>query len=261
MSKFGAKTRALEVVEGLDLSKKDYIVTGATSGIGVETVRALAKAGARVTMAVRDTKKGDEVARKIREVTSDHIHVEVEKVHLDSLESVNDFVKRFLEKKIPLHGLINNAGIMACPKTYTIDGFEAQFGTNHMGHFALTLGLIPALIEGYKQSGKKSRVINVSSITHADAEINFDDVNYRNRDYDPWKAYAQSKVANILFSVALTELYSKDGIVSNAVMPGAIKTGLQRHIPEDVQEKEGWFDPNGFMKSLLKTSEQGAKTI
>jgi len=220
-SNFGTKTTALEVVEGIDLKNKDFIVTGGSSGIGVETVRALAQAGSRVVIGARDLEKAEVVAKDIRESTKNP-NVEVEKIELDSLASVNAFVKRFLDKKRPLHCLINNAGIMACPKAYTVDGFESQFGTNHMGHFALTIGLLPALKEAYKQTGKKSRVINVSSIAHAFSEVNFDDVNFKSRDYDPWVSYGQSKTANILFSVGLTHFYSNDGIVSNALMPGII---------------------------------------
>lgn len=218
-SKFGERTNALEVVEGIDLKGKEAIVTGAASGIGVETARALAQAGARVIIAARDLDKAESVAKDIRQSTGNP-NVEVEKIELDSLESVHAFVKRFLDKKRPLHILINNAGIMASPKTYTIDGFESQFGTNHMGHFALTIGLLPALKEAYKQSGKKTRVVNVSSIAHARANVNFDDVNFKIRDYDPWVSYGQSKTANVLFSVALTHFYDHDGIVSNALMPG-----------------------------------------
>ena len=218
-AKFGAKTTALEVVEGIDLRGKEVIVTGASAGIGIETARALAKAGARVVLGVRNLEKAEPVAKDIRESTKNP-NVEVEKLELGSLASVNEFVKRYLEKKRPLHILINNAGISAGSKSYTVDGFENNFGTNHIGHFALTLGLIPALIEGYKQSGKKSRVVNVSSLGHVASEVVFDDINFKNREWDIFPAYGQSKTANILFSVALTHLYSDKGIVSNALMPG-----------------------------------------
>lgn len=219
MSKLGAKSTAMEAIEGIDLKGKEIIVTGASSGIGIETVRALAKAGARIVLAVRDTAKAEPVAKDIRESTNNS-NLEIEKLDLDSLASVNEFVKRYLEKKRPLHILINNAGIMACPKAYTVDGFESQFGTNHIGHFALTIGLIPALLEGYKQTGKKSRVVSVSSIAHARSNVDFSDINFKNRDYDPWVSYGQSKTSNILFSVGLTHFYSDQGIVSNALMPG-----------------------------------------
>lgn len=232
-SKFDGKSTALEVIEGHDLRNKDFIVTGASSGIGIETARALAKAGARVVIAARDIKKAEEVAKDIRESTKNP-HVEVEELKLDSLSNVNAFVKRYLDKKRPLHCLINNAGVMACPKSYTEDGFETQFGTNHMGHFALTIGLLPALKEAYKQTGKKSRVVNVSSLAHVYSNVDFDDINFKTREYEPFKSYGQSKTANILFSVELTDLYSSEGIVSNALMPGGIQTGLQKHIPEDV---------------------------
>jgi NAD(P)-dependent dehydrogenase (short-subunit alcohol dehydrogenase family) len=171
-SKFGFETTALEVVEGIDLKGKEVIVTGASAGIGIETARALAKAGARVVLGVRNLEKAEPVAKDIRESTKNP-NVEVEKLDVASLASVNEFVKRYLEKKIPLHILVNNAGISAASKSYTVDGFENNFGTNHIGHFALTIGLIPALIEGYKQSGKKSRVINVSSIAHAVSDVVF----------------------------------------------------------------------------------------
>lgn len=231
--KFNAKSTALEVIEGHDLRNKDFIVTGASSGIGIETARVLAKAGARVVITARDLKKGEEVAREIRESTGNSL-VEVEELKLDSLESVNAFVKRYLDKKRPLHCLINNAGVMACPKSYTIDGFETQFGTNHMGHFALTIGLLPALKEAYKQTGRNSRVVNVSSLAHMYSDVIFEDINFKNREYDAFKSYGQSKTANILFSIALTEHYSKDGIFSNALMPGGIQTGLQKHISDEV---------------------------
>lgn len=262
VSKFGPQTTALEVVEGVDLTNKNYIVTGASSGLGVETARALAKAGARVTIAVRDITKGEEVAKQIRESTNNS-NVEAEKLDLSSLDSVNSFVKRYLDKKQPLHGLVNNAGEMACPHSYTKDGFELHFGTNYMGHFALTIGLISALIDAYKQTGKKSRVINVSSILHFLSDIHFDDINYKTREYGTLEAYCQSKTALNLFSVALTELYSKDGIVSNAVMPGRARTRISKHFPDAVQE--AWYDEKGgYMarfKKFIKTVEQGAKSI
>jgi NAD(P)-dependent dehydrogenase (short-subunit alcohol dehydrogenase family) len=218
-SKFGFETTALEVVEGIDLKGKEVIVTGASAGIGIETARALAKAGARVVLGVRNLEKAEPVAKDIRESTKNP-NVEVEKLDLGSLASVNEFVKRYLEKKRPLNILINNAGVSAGSKSYTVDGFETDFGTNHIGHFALTIGLIPALIEGYKQSGKKSRVVNVASLVHISSDVVFDDINFKNRQWDVTPAYGQSKTANILFSVALNHLYSDKGIVSNALMPG-----------------------------------------
>jgi NAD(P)-dependent dehydrogenase (short-subunit alcohol dehydrogenase family) len=257
---FNARSTALEVIEGHDLSKYEIIVTGGSSGIGVETVRALAKAGARVVIGARDLVKAEEIAKQIREETKNP-QVEVEKLELDSLASVRDFVKRYLDKKRPLNILINNAGVMACPLAYTVDGFESQFGTNHMGHFALTLGLISALEEGTKVLGKKSRVVNVSSLAHVRSNIDFDDINFKHgRVYDPFVSYGQSKTANMLFSVELSKLYSDRGIFSNSVMPGGIMTGLQKHVPREEQIKKGWINEKGEQNERFKTIEQGAST-
>ena len=218
-SKFGFETNALEVVEGVDLSGKEIIITGGSSGIGIETTRALAKAGARITMGARNLEKAEAIAKEIRESTKNP-NIEVEQLELGSLASVNEFVKRYLEKKRPLNILINNAGVLAASKSQTVDGFETDFGTNHVGHFALTLGLIPALIDGYKQSGKKSRVVSLSSMAHVISDIIYDDVNFTDREWNLFSAYGQSKTANMLFSVGLTHHYSDKGVISNSVMPG-----------------------------------------
>lgn len=255
--KFGAKCTAMEVVQGHNLTGRNYIVTGASSGIGVETARALAQVGGRVILAVRDIVKGEEVAKDIRTATKNN-QVELEKLELDNLASVNAFVNRFLATKRPLHCLINNAGIALVPLGYTVDGFETTFGTNHMGHFALTVGLLPALKAAYNQTGKKSRVVNVSSLLHVTSDIIFDDINYRKREYDPNTSYGQSKTANCLFSVHLTELYSKEGVVSNMLTPGLVRTGLQKHVAEE-QVKQ-WFAPDSPFKDMIQTTEEGAST-
>ena len=169
---FGEDTPAMAVVQGVNLTGITAIVTGASSGIGVETVRALAKVGARCIICARDMTKAKEVADDIIKTTGNK-NIQIEKLELDSLASVNAFVQRFLASQLPLHILINNAGVMACPKSYTKDGFETQFGTNHMGHFALTLGLMPALKIAAKITDKKARVINVSSSAHALSSVDF----------------------------------------------------------------------------------------
>ena len=181
--KFHAKSSALEVIKGHDLTDKEAIVTGGASGIGVETVRALAKAGARVIIATRNLQQAQEVAQQLSKETGSN-KIEAEKLDLTSLKSVHEFSKNFLAKNRPLHYLINNAGVMACPLSYTEDGFEMQIGTNHFGHFALTMDLIPALKEGAKQSGKNARVINVSSSAHTRSGIIFDDINFKKTPYD-----------------------------------------------------------------------------
>lgn len=220
-SKYDFKTTAMEVVEGVNLKGREVIVTGGSSGIGVETVRALAKAGARVVIGARNLEKAEAVANEIRESTNNP-NVEVEKLDLSSLASVREFAIRFLQKKRPLHILVNNAGLRAGTKSYTVDGFEYDFGTNHLGHFALTICLIPALTQGYKQSGKKSRVVNLSSMAHVISDVIFEDINFDKREWEYYSAYGQSKTAIVLFTIALNYYYSDRGILSNAVMPGNI---------------------------------------
>ena len=261
MSKqFGEHTPALEVVEGIDLKGYEVIVTGGNSGIGVETMRALAKAGARCILCTRDVEKGQKVADELINSTGNY-QIEVEQLELDSLDNVDSFVQRYLAKNRPLHILINNAGIMACPKSFTKDGFETQFGVNHLGHFALTVGLMPALKEGARQLKKKSRVINVTSTLHALSKVDFQDINFKNgRDYNDFVSYGQSKTCNCLFSLGLTKPFSNDGIVSYSVMPGAIRTNLGRYMSPEDWVKRGWVDENGKPLITMKSVEAGAST-
>lgn len=256
---YSEKTTAAEIVKGLNLTNYEIIVTGATSGIGIETARALASVGASVTITARDLEKGKEIIEDIKKKTKND-KIQLEELRLDSLKSVRAFVGRFLAKKKPLNILINNAGIMGCPKSYTEDGFEIQMATNYLGHFELTRGLIPALQEGFKTSGRFSRVINISSLLHAMSDINYDDINFKKREYDSFISYGQSKTAQILFSVALTEKYKDKGIVSNSVMPGVIATNLSRHMDEQEMKKRGMIDEKGNLLIKLLTVEQGAAT-
>lgn len=180
--RFGRTSTAMQVIEGHDLSGKEVIVTGGASGIGLETVRALAKAGARVVIATRNLQQAQEVAQRLMKETGSN-KIEAERLDLASLKSVHEFSKNFLAKKRPLHILVNNAGVMACPLSYTEDGLEMQIGTNHFGHFALTMDLIPALKEAAKQSGKNARVVNVSSNAHIHSNIIFDDIHFKKTPY------------------------------------------------------------------------------
>ncbi len=254
MPTFGARSTALEVIAGHDLHGHEAIVTGGASGIGVETVRALAAAGARVVIAARDRAKADGVAQDVRGSTGSNA-VEVGDLDLGSLASVRRFVDGYLAQGRPLHILINNAGIMATPLAYTEDGFESQFSTNHIGHFALTVGLLPAL----KTAGT-ARVVSLSSIGHRRDGIHFDDLNFRQRPYEPFTGYGQSKTANALFAVGLTERHAADGITANAVMPGGILTGLQKHMSREEQMALGWFGESGTPNPRFKSTEQGAAT-
>jgi NAD(P)-dependent dehydrogenase (short-subunit alcohol dehydrogenase family) len=236
---FGFETTALEVVEGVDLTGKRAIVTGGASGIGIPTAAALAKAGADVTLAVRDVAAGERVATEIGAT-------DVRYLELAKLESVEAFVRDW---DGPLHILVNNAGVMAIPElTLNEAGLELQFATNHVGHFALAHGLHGAL------AAEGARIVSVSSSGHLRSPVIFDDLNFAFRDYEPFLAYGQSKTANVLFSVGATARWARDGITSNALMPGGIATALQRHMDP------GYIDRARESGFRLKTTEQGAAT-
>jgi NAD(P)-dependent dehydrogenase (short-subunit alcohol dehydrogenase family) len=245
---FSFESTAAEVLEGIDLTGKRVIVTGGASGIGVETARALASAGADVTIAVRNLEAGAMTAKDITATTgNEQVHVE----HLDLADrsSVAAFVTAW---QGPLHILVNNAGVMAAPETRTPEGWELQFATNHLGHFGLATGLHPALA----QAGH-ARIVAVSSSAHLRSPVVFEDINFRERAYEPWAAYGQSKTANVLFAVEGSRRWVDDGITVNALNPGGIRTNLQRYVTdEDLARMRaqagagpGW-----------KTVEQGAAT-
>ena len=211
--------------------------------------------GARVVLAVRNLEAGGKTAAEIAQTAK--APVTVEKLDLSSLASVRDFTSRWGDQ--PLHMLINNAGVMACPLDYTDDGLEMQIGTNHFCHYLLAVGLVPALLNGAK-SGHASRVVSLSSIGHRRGGVNFEDPNYRHRDYDKWESYGQAKTANALFAVGFNERFATKGINANAVMPGGIMTPLQRHLPIEEQQALGWIDEHGNARAGFKTTEQGAST-
>lgn len=248
--------QAADVAAGHDLTGRYAIVTGGGSGIGLETARVLADAGARVVIAGRDAAACASAVARLRAESPDTC-VEFGELDLGSLASVRTFAHRYSGAGVPLHLLINNAGVMAPPLTRTADGFESQFGVNHLGHFALVEALLPAL----RHAGG-ARVVSLSSRAHRRGDIDFDDPNYRRRPYDPWQAYGQSKTACALQAVDVTSRYADDGITCNAVMPGAIVTGLQRHLPTDRLIAMGWADAAGNRTTPdgWKTVAQGAAT-
>jgi NAD(P)-dependent dehydrogenase (short-subunit alcohol dehydrogenase family) len=212
---FGFHSTAEDVIQGVDLSGKRVIVTGASSGIGVETARALAKAGADVTLAVRRLDAGERVAADIMETTSAR-DVKVAALDLADLASIEAFIAGW---SAPLHILVNNAGIMALPKLeQTRNGWEMQFATNFLGHFALAVGLYPALA-----TAKGARIVSVSSSANMIAPVIFDDPHFNFLPYDPFVAYGQSKTACALFAIEATRRWSKDAIFANALNPGAIE--------------------------------------
>jgi NAD(P)-dependent dehydrogenase (short-subunit alcohol dehydrogenase family) len=222
---FGFDSTAADVIEDIDLSGKRAIVTGGSSGIGVETARALAGAGADVTLAVRDTEAGQRTATEISASNGSAVHVG--RLDLADQSSVAEFAASWGG---PLHLLINNAGVMALQElTLTPDGWELQFATNHLGHFALAVGLHDALA-----AAGDGRIVSLSSRGHLRSPVVFEDINFSSRPYDPWLAYGQSKTANVLFAVEATRRWAADGITANAVHPGAIaETNLSRHMNPD----------------------------
>ncbi|MDP1632341.1 MAG: oxidoreductase [Caulobacter sp.] len=257
-SPFGAFSTAREVVAGRDLSGLTAIVTGAATGIGIETARALAEAGAAVVIAARKPDLGAAAVAEINK-TAKGPGARFEMLDLSELASIRAFAKRWGDR--PLNILINNAAVMACPLDRTHDGFEMQIGTNHFGHFLLGTLLVPALEAGAKAAGKSSRLVSLSSIGHRRSGVNWDDVNYRTRAYDKWESYGQAKTANALFAVGFHKRFKDRGITANAVMPGGIMTPLQRHLPHEEMVAMGWIDPaTGKVRDGFKTPEQGAST-
>ena len=255
-SPFQRFSTAREVVAGHDLSGQTVIVTGAATGIGVETVRALAEAGADVVIAAR---KPDLAAAAIADVeTTAKGKVSFEMLDLSDFASIRAFGARWGAR--PLNILINNAAVMACPLDHTKDGLEMQIGTNHFGHFLMTALLTPALIAGAKASGKTSRLVSLSSIGHVRSDIRWDDPHFKNGDYEKWAGYGQAKTANALFAVGFNRRFKDQGVTANAVMPGGILTPLQRHLPIEEQRAMGWIDENGKVRDGFKTTEQGAST-
>lgn len=244
---FGATTTAAEVIAGVDLTGKRAIVTGAAGGLGLETVRALSSAGAEVTIAARNLDAAMRAAQAIETSTGTPVHAA--RLDLADLSSVREFVAAWSG---PLHMLVNNAGVMATPEQRTADGRELQFATNHLGHFALTVGLHDALA-----AAGDARVVVLSSVGHVNGPVRFDDYDFTTTAYDPWLAYAQSKTANILFAVEAAMRWAADGITVNALNPGRIwGTNLGRHIDTPPQS----FDPKGSTGVSEKNIEQGAAT-
>jgi NAD(P)-dependent dehydrogenase (short-subunit alcohol dehydrogenase family) len=248
---FGAESTAADVLEGIDLTGKRAIVTGAASGIGVETARALAAAGAAVTLAVRNVDDGEKVAEEIRSGAGND-QVAAASLELTDPTSIDAFASGW-EGSLDI--LVNNAGVMAIQElTLTDRGHEMQFATNHLGHFALALGLHDALA-----AAEGARIVSVSSSGHLRSPVVFDDLDYDFRDYDPFGAYGQSKTANVLFAVEVTRRWADDGITANGLMPGGIATNLQRHVggPEYMKQAVKRFESSGIR---LKNPEQGAAT-
>ncbi|MGV8830401.1 MAG: oxidoreductase [Devosia sp.] len=252
-SGIAAKTAAIDVLGNIDLSGKTAIVTGGYSGIGLEVVRALAAKGAKVIVPVRSAAKA---AASLAGVDGD---IRTEAMDLADLASVRQFAERISADLSSLDMLINNAGIMACPETRVGPGWEAQFGVNHMGHFALTKALLPLL-----QKASAARVVSLSSTGHKISDVLWDDMDFQTTPYDKWIAYGQAKTANALFANGLSRRLRESGGLAFAVHPGGIFTPLQRHLPKEEMIALGWLgedgEPSALAKAGFKTPEQGAST-
>lgn len=247
-SGFGARSTAGEVLSGIDLSGKVAVVTGGYSGLGLETTRALANAGAHVVVPARRPADAEAALAGIP-------GTEVGELDLADLTSVEAFARRFLGTGRPIDLLIANAGIMAAPERRVGHGWESHFAICHLGHHALVNRLWPAL----KAAGG-ARVVTVSSAGHHSSPMRWDDVQFE-RGYDRWLAYGQAKTANVLFAVRLDMLGAEHGIRAFSLHPGAILTPLQRHLRQEEMVERGWIDEHGDQADpSFKSPEQGAAT-
>ena len=257
-SHFGATSTTDEVLAGVDLKGKRVLVTGVSAGLGVETARALAAHGAHVIGAVRDLRKAEAATSHVWDGAKNGGGLELIELDLASLASVRAAADRLLARDAPLDLVINNAGVMACPPMQTADGFEMQFGTNHLGHFVFTNRIAPLLQKG-------SRVVALSSAGHRYSDVDLDDPNFERTPYDPWVAYGRSKTANILFAMEFDRRHWARGVHATAVHPGGIQTELARHIgdagmAEAVARVNATLAARGKPPFRFKSIPQGAAT-
>ena len=248
-SPFGYRSTALEVIAGIDLSGKVALVTGGYSGLGLETVRALASAGARVFVAAR---RPDTAMADLEGVAG---NVTILKMDLADPASIDAFAVEIAKQTGKIDILINNAAIMANPLTRDARGYESQFATNHLGHFQMTARIWPLI----KAAGT-ARIVVLSSIGHARCGVDLGDPHFDRRDYDKWTAYSQAKSANALFAVHLDAIGQAHRVRAFAVHPGGIQTPLQRHLTHEEQVAMGWFKPDGTVIDLFKSTQAGAST-
>jgi NAD(P)-dependent dehydrogenase (short-subunit alcohol dehydrogenase family) len=255
---FGAKSTTDEVLADVDLSRKRVLVTGVSAGLGVETARALAAHGAQVVGAARDLDKAQRATEVVRADATRGGGIELVELDLANLASVRACADKLVADGRPFDLIINNAGVMATPFGKTADGFETQFGTNHLGHFVLTNRLGSLLRAG-------SRVVELSSAGHRFADVDLEDPNFERSEYTPFGAYGRSKTANVLFAVEFDRRHKDRGVRAAAVHPGGIQTELGRHMtPELVQEMIDSINAaqqaSGGESFEWKTVPQGAAT-
>jgi NAD(P)-dependent dehydrogenase (short-subunit alcohol dehydrogenase family) len=231
MSEFDKDTTADEVLDGVDLSGRRVVITGTSSGLGLESTRALASKGAAITMLARSADKNEAAAETVRGLVPG-ADLETRTIDLTSLESVRACAEGILEAHDKIDVLLNNAGVMVCPYSTNADGFENQLVSNHLGHFLLSVLLTPALIRG-----APARVIELSSGAHGMSDFDFDDPNFERREYNPWIAYGQSKTANALFALEYDRRLRARGVSAFSVHPGVIMTELGRHMTEETMQQ------------------------
>ena len=252
-SGFDTKSVAADVMQNIDLSGKVTIVTGGYSGLGFETVKALISVGAEVYVPAR--RPG--AAKAAFAEVDGPVHITA--MDLADINSVQRFADDFNALDKPIDILINNAAIMACPETRVGPGWEAQFATNHLGHFYMTHLLMKAVLRA-----TAPRIVSLSSVGHKQSDIRWDDVHFENTDYDKWAAYGQAKTANALFALGLQQRYGIEGLDAFAVHPGGIRTPLQRHLTNDEMMALGWTTADGDLSelaaSVFKSPEGGAAT-
>lgn len=251
---FDRTTTALQVVEGLDLSGKTMLVTGGGAGIGLATVQALASAGARVVVADINETASLEALAKLREAQPS-VRIEFMKLDLGALDAVRAFAADFQSRYDRLDVLICNAGLMACPQGYTVDGHERQFGVNFLGHYLLTRLLKPMLVK----TGQ-ARVVVISSIGHRRTDILWDDIDFRRQPYDRWIAYSQSKTACALLAMGIDALWQGEGVRSNTMNPGGSNTGLHQFLDEEERRRLGFLDNADKLPDRWRSPEQCAAT-
>jgi NAD(P)-dependent dehydrogenase (short-subunit alcohol dehydrogenase family) len=251
-SPFGPKSEPAEIMAGIDLKGRKAIVTGGYSGLGIETVRALAVAGAEVTVPARSEARA-------RQALAGIAGVAIAAMDLGDIAMVRTFAQDWASQNSHLDLLINNAGVGVCPEARVGPGWESQFGINHMGHFALTEALMPKLV-----AADSPRVITLSSAAHRMSDICWEDIQFERNPYDKWRAYGQAKTANALFSRALHLRLNNEGGYAFSVHPGGILTPLQRHLSQEEMQQMGWLDENGELSRLarehLKSPTQGCTT-
>ena len=228
MSEFGRDSTTDEVLEGMDLSGRRFVITGAASGLGRESARALAAHGASVALLARSAERAEGAVAEVGAMVPS-ADLEAGVVDLGDLASIRAFADSYLAGHDAVDVLMNNAGVMACPFGRTVDGFETQFGTNHLGHFLLTALLYPAL-----RAGVRPRVVTLTSAGHSRADIDLDDPNFEHTEYSPWVAYGQAKTANALFARELARRAAPSGFLSFSVHPGGILTNLGRHLNDEL---------------------------